>query len=65
MEGALIHYLITGPLAWLGLLDLGPDSMHEPITDKGCSCRGQAEGGKGQVVMWGCGVLVCPQISQA
>ena len=32
VEGALIHYLITGPLAWLGLVDLGTDTMHEPVT---------------------------------
>ena len=25
VEGALIHYILTGPLAWLGLVDLGSD----------------------------------------
>jgi hypothetical protein len=38
VEGALIRYLVTGPLAWLGLIDLGTDLgtgqaplVHTPI----------------------------------
>ena len=30
VEGALIRYLITGPLAWLGLTDLGAPAPDEP-----------------------------------
>jgi hypothetical protein len=30
VEGALIRYLITGPLAWLGLMDLGAPAPDEP-----------------------------------
>jgi len=32
VEGALIRYLITGPMAWLGLVDLGRDQEGEPPT---------------------------------
>jgi hypothetical protein len=32
VEGALIRYLVTGPLAWLGLVNLGSRDLGEPGT---------------------------------
>lgn len=32
VEGALIRYLLTGPLAWLGLVDLGAEREQGPST---------------------------------
>jgi hypothetical protein len=37
VEGALIRYLITGPLAWLGLTDLGTDQDPEPGSPRSLS----------------------------
>ncbi|MDY7078885.1 MAG: helicase-associated domain-containing protein [Chloroflexota bacterium] len=48
VEGALIHYLITKPLAWLGLTDVGTDALDDPptafrLTPAGAALLGLAE----------------------
>jgi len=48
VEGALIRYIITGPLAWLGLTDVGAEALDGPptafrLTLAGAACLGLAE----------------------
>lgn len=37
VDGALIHYLITGPMHWLGLVDLASPAEGQPVTAFRCS----------------------------
>ncbi|HEY75696.1 MAG TPA: hypothetical protein G4O00_05880 [Thermoflexia bacterium] len=48
VEGALIRYLITGPMSWLGLVDLGADRDGEPPTVFRLSPDGAAFLGRGE-----------------
>jgi hypothetical protein len=42
VEGALIHYLVTGPLVWLGLMDLGMPAPSRPSATFRLSAAGAA-----------------------
>ncbi|GAG29631.1 unnamed protein product, partial [marine sediment metagenome] len=42
VEGALIRYLIVGPLAWLGLVDLGMASVDGPLVAFRLTTPGEA-----------------------
>lgn len=48
IEGALIHHLITGPLAWLGLIDLGTTAPDKPPTTFRLTSAGAAFLGLGK-----------------
>ncbi len=43
VEGALIRYIITGPLAWLGMVATGGDDARFSLTPTGAAFLGRAE----------------------
>lgn len=48
VEGALIRYLLTGPLTWLGLVDLGSPPASFRLTPAGAAFLGLAGESEGQ-----------------